>query len=269
VMTYVIQLTNAGPSDGSVTVSDALPAQLSNGSWVCSATGGAICAKASGNNNTMNTAATLPVGGKATYIYTATVMADNSVDTFTNVASITTPPGADPNSANNIVRDVNTIVVYQSGFEDGQTLALNVNSAGNVASAGTGESFTAQLGIDAGLLNSMGSTPVTIASGRSANGKNLFRVQLVRLGADVAMRTVTSTGDRLVSDVSAWRTVDLKQHVLNLGWQSASARDDDAHLSVAAGNLQMSATGHALTEPLRQLHIAVENDIPWLVPIGQ
>lgn len=268
VVNYVIQVTNAGPSDTSVTVSDALPAQLSNGSWVCSATGGASCAKSSGNNNMMNTSATVPVGGKATYIYTATLSSDNSVDTFTNTVSIGTPPGADPNGGNNSVQDVNTIVVYQSGFEaDPQALVLNVAPVNVAAASGAGDSFTVQMGVDASLLNHLGSKPVTIASGRSANGKNLFSVQLVRLGSDVAMRTLTSGSDGAFSDVSPWRTVDLKQHILNLDWQSASARGSDGYLNVAAGNSQMTAAGRNVKESVTQLHITLENNIPWLVPI--
>ncbi len=262
---YVIQVTNAGPSDVSVTVSDALPAQLSSGSWVCSATPNASCAKSSGNNNTMSTSATVPVGEAVTYIYTAKLMADNSVDTFTNVVSINTPPGVDPNGGNNVVRDVNTIVVYQSGFEpDSQTLAMNVAAAN-----GAGDYFAVQMGVDAGLLGHLGSRPVTVASGNSTDGKKLFSVQLARLGGDIGMRTLTKSADGVSSDVSPWRVIDLKQHLLNLDWQSASARGNDGYLSVAAGNSQMSPSPHNVTEAATQLHIAVENGVPWLVPVGQ
>jgi uncharacterized repeat protein (TIGR01451 family) len=273
VINYVIQVTNNGPSDTSVTVNDALPAQLSNGSWVCSATGGASCAKSSGMNNNLNTSATVPVGGKATYIYTATLASDNSVDTFTNTVSIGTPPGVDPNGANAVVKDINTIVVYQSGFEaDPQTLAVPVAgstaAATNVAAAdGSGDYVAVQMGIDASLLSHLGSTPVTIASGRSANGKNLFSVQLVRLGSDIAMRTLTRSGDSVFSDVSPWHTADLKQHVLNLDWQSASARGNDGYLNVEAGSSNMMAAGRNVRESVTQLHIALDNNIPWLVPI--
>jgi len=262
---YVIQVTNAGPSDVSVTVSDTLPAQLKDGSWICSATGGASCAKSSGNNNTMNTSATVPVNGKATYIFTATVAIDNNVDAFTNVVSIGAPTGADPNGGNNVVRDTNTVVVYQSGFEpDPQTLAMNVASASSA-----GDYFAVQMGVDAGLLNHLGSKPVTIASGLAANGKKLFSVQLARLGADIVLRTQTNPGNGAPHDVSAWRTVDLKQYVLSLDWQSASARGHDGYLNVAAGSSQMSPSAHDVKEPATQLQIAVENDIPWLVPIAQ
>lgn len=264
VVNYVIAVSNAGPSDTSATVSDALPAQLSNGSWVCSATGGASCAKASGNNNTMSTSATLPVGGVATYIYTATLMSDNSVDTFTNTVSIGTPSGTDPNGNNNTAKDVNLIVVYESDFEPDTVVAMNVASAG----AAGGSYFTVQMGVDAGLLNHLGSMPVTVASGHSANGDSLFSVQLVRLGGEIAMRTVTRAGDGVASEVSPWQTGNLKQSILSLGWQSASAHGSDGRLDVSAGNVRMSAAARNVTQPVTQLQIAVENNIPWLVPIA-
>jgi hypothetical protein len=122
---------------------------------------------------------------------------------------------------------------------------------------------------NAGLLNHLGSKPVTIASGLATNGKKLFSVQLARLGTDIVLRTQTNPGNGAPHDVSAWRTVDLKQHVLSLDWQSASARGHDGYINVAAGNSQMSPSTHDVKEPATQLQIAVENDIPWLLPIAQ
>jgi hypothetical protein len=117
------------------------------------------------------------------------------------------------------------------------------------------------------LTNRLATTPVTIASGRSANGKNLFSVQLIRLGTDVAMRTLTSIGDGVFSDVSPWRAVDLKQHLLTLDWQSASARGNDGYLNVQAPGSQLLVAGRNAKDPVTRLQIAVENNIPWLVPI--
>jgi hypothetical protein len=184
-------------------------------------------------------------------------MSDNSVDTFTNVVSIS---GADPNGNNNTVRDTNAIVVYASDFEVDQPVAMNVASIG-----GSGSSFTVQMGVDAGLLSGLGSMPVTVANGRSADGKNVFSVQLVRLGDEIAMRTVTRTADG-ISEASAWQTGDLKQHVLSLAWQSAAA-GNDGRLSVAAGSSHMAVAARNAKDSVTQLQIAVKNDIPWLVPI--
>ena len=262
VVTYVINITNAGPSNANtVNVDDALPAQLNSSSWVCSGTGGATC-KAGSGNNTINTSASIPAGGKVTYVYTATVASDNSMDTFTNTATAALSSGTDPNAANNSASDTDQLVVFWDGFEVGQSLAMNVATAGAGASF-----FTAQLGVDAALLNRLGTAPVTIASGRAANGKSLFSVQLIRLGTDVAMRTLTRTDDGIFSDVSAWQTIDIKSHVLTLDWQSASARGNDGYLNVEASGSQMLVVGRNAKDSVTHLQIAVENSIPWLVPI--
>ncbi len=263
VLTYVISITNAGPSDAGITgISDSLPVQLAGTSWTCGGTGGATCKAVSGNSMLNNQTATVPAGGTVTYLYTATVTNDNAMDQFTNTATAIVSAG-DPNP-NKSASDTDRLVVFLNGFEGGQPLAMPVAVTG-----GSGDSFAVQLGVDAGLLNQLGSAPLTIASGHSANGKDIFSVQLVRLGRDIAARTLTRVGDGVFRDVSPWRTVDLKQHVLGLAWQSASARGGDGYLNVATGNSQISITGHDVKEPVTQLQVAVKNDIPWLVPIDQ
>jgi uncharacterized repeat protein (TIGR01451 family) len=257
---YVIRVTNAGPSDAAVNVTDAMPTQLSSGSWVCSATGGASCSN-KGNGNTMNTNATVPVGGVATYTYTATVTTDDAGDDYTNTATVRATNGTDPNSANNSASDSDTIVLFLSGFEGSGTIASNV--AGGVGSA----SVTIKLGVDAGLLNTLGAAPVTIASGHSTNGRKLFSLQLMRLGGDIAMRTLTTIDDTAFSDVSPWQVVDLKQHVISLQWQSATARGDDGYLRTGPATQQVLTAANNARESLTQLQVATENQIPWLVLI--
>jgi hypothetical protein len=260
-ISYVMTITNAGPSDAVVNLTDTLPAQLSSASWVCTASGGASCSN-KGNGTTMNTNATVPVGGVATYTYSATVQSDDAGDNFTNTAVAHVTNGTDPNSANNTASDTDTIVLFLSGFE-GSTLAMNV-----AGSTGSG-SVMVQLGVDAGLLNTLDAAPVTIASGRSANGKTLFSLQLMRLGGSVAMRTLTTIDSTVFSDVSPWQVVDLKPGVLGLQWQPATARGDDGYLRTGPGSQVALTAANNAQESLTQLQVTVENDIPWLVLIGQ
>jgi uncharacterized repeat protein (TIGR01451 family) len=262
VVNYVIRLTNAGPSDAAVSVSDTSPPQLSNPSWVCSATGGATCAKSSGNN-ALNTTATVPVGGVATYVYSMTVQSDDAGDSFVNTARSSVTNGSDPNGTNNTVSETNTIVVFLSGFEGHTTTPTNV-----VEGTGGG-SITAQFGLDAGLLNTLGPAPVTVASGHSSEGRKLFSLQLMRLGGDVAMRTLTTIDNTVFSDVSPWQVVDLKQHVLGLQWQSATARGDDGYLRTGPATQNVLTAANNAQERLTQLQVSVENEIPWLVLIQQ
>jgi len=261
VVSYVIQLTNAGPSDAAVSVSDTLPAQLSNASWVCSATGGASCGKSSGNN-ALNSNATVPVGGVATYVYTATVQSDDAGDTYTNSARSSVTNGTDPNGQNNSASDSDTIVLFLSGFEGKSGFVTN--SAGSIGGAGL---VTTQLGVDAGLLNNLGPAPVTVASGTSASGRTLFSLQLMRLGGNAMMRTLTTIDDTVFSDVSPWQVVDLKQHIIGLQWQSASAHGDDGFLRTGPASQQALMAANNAHEPLTGFKVTVENDIPWLVVI--
>jgi hypothetical protein len=125
-------------------------------------------------------------------------------------------------------------------------------------------SVTATFGVDAGLLNRLpANSPVTVATGTAANGRPLFGVQLVRLGNDVAMRTLTTIDDTEFSVLSAWQIVDMKAHAFGLSWQSATAHGDDGWLRVGA--LPLSANN--ARENLAALHVAVDHDVPWLVTI--
>ena len=262
VMTYVINITNAGPSYADITsISDPLPAQLSGNSWICSGTPGATCKAASGNSMLNNQTATVPPGGTITFHFTATVVSDTAGGQFTNTVTATVSAG-DP-SPSKSASDTDMLHLFFNGFEGSQTLAVHPAAA---SGSGT-DSVAMQLGVDAGLLSHLGSAPVTVVRGRSASGKSLFSVQLARAGGDIIARTLTSTGNDVFSDVSSWQRIDLKQHVIGLSWQSASARGGDGLLNVATGNSQMSVTGRSETALLSELQIEVAGDIPWLVPI--
>lgn len=257
---YVIQVSNLGPSDAAVNLTDNLPAQLSKmASWVCSGSGGASCSN-KGNGNSMNTNATVPVGGVATYMYSSSVASDDAGDSFTNVAVAQVTNGTDPNTANNSASDTDTIVVFIDDFEGAGAAAMKVSVSG-----GGGASITT--GVDGGLLGSLGPAPVTVATGRSHNGSKLFSLQLVRLGGDVLMRSLTPIDGTPFSDVSPWETVDLKQHLLTLSWQSATSRGDDGYLRAGSSLRQVLLSANNAPDDLTQLEIRVENGIPWLVPV--
>jgi uncharacterized repeat protein (TIGR01451 family) len=258
VLDYVIDVTNpSGPSTAVATVSDALPSELTSGSWVCTPTGSAACNNGSGN--TLNDTATLPVGGKASYVYSATVQSAGAGDQIVDSASVSLTAGSDPVPSNNSATDTDTVVIFRDGFEGGEVQVASVNAAG----AGY---VTAQLHVDAGLLGGLGIVPVEIASGRSADGKRLFTLQIARFGHDIALRTLT-TASRGESRNSAWQTVDLDRHVLEFAWQSASDHRADGYFAVAAGGTPVLIDGRAVPDRLTTLQINVENRVPWLMLI--
>jgi len=259
VIDYVIEVTNgAGPSNASATVTDALPAQLSGGTWTCVASNGATCGSPSGSGNTLSDSASLPQGSKVDYTYTATVMSSNSNGQISNLVSAKMNSGGNQAQANLTATDSDTVVIFDSSFESAsKPLSLGVTGGNG------GSSVTAQLGVDAGLLNTVTVAPVTIATGRAADGRTLFSIQLMRMGAKVAMRTLTTIDDTQFSDVSAWKVIELKQNIIALAWQSASSRGDDGYLRI--GSLPLSSNNSR--DGLTHLQVATQNDIPWLVPV--
>ena len=102
VVSYSIRVTNAGPSaaDGA-TFADVVPAAITNVSWTCNASGGALCSAASGTgNNIAMTIAKFPMSGELIFLVTGRAPA--TAQTITNTATITAPPTVvDPDPKDN------------------------------------------------------------------------------------------------------------------------------------------------------------------------
>lgn len=259
---YIMEVKNLGPSDAAVNLTDNLPAQLSTkASWVCTGAGGASCVK--GQGSAMNTNATIPAGGTATYVYSSTVASDDAGNSFTNVAVAHVNNGTDPNGANNSASDTDIVVVFNSGFEGSVAAAMQTTAASG------GASMTAQFGVDAGLLNQLDTIPVTVVSGQSGSGAKLFDLQLMRLGSDVLMRSYVPIDGTIYGDVSPWETVDLGQGQLYVQWQSATSAGDDGFLRAGSLNNPVLLSANNEQQALAQTKVRVENDIPWLVFEGQ
>ncbi len=101
---YTINVTNHGPATGAATVTDVLPPALSGTSWTCTASGGATCPAGPIPAGNLGQNVTLPVGGTATFVLTATVANTATAGPLSNTASVEPAPGSgvtDTNSANN------------------------------------------------------------------------------------------------------------------------------------------------------------------------
>jgi uncharacterized repeat protein (TIGR01451 family) len=255
-LNYVIVASNAGPSNAQATVTDNLPALLSGGSWVCSGTAGVTCAN--GTGNALSDSATLPAGGTATYVYSATV-ASAGGDLLDNSASISLAAGSDPGPFNNSYLDHDVIVIFKHGFQ-GATLLVD--------GIGTGSDYVvAQLRIDSGLSDGLSIVPVAVAKGRGADGQLLFTLELARFGSDIAVRIVTRDVDGL-SQRSPWQPVDTSQRLLRFSWQSASGAAADGYLKVDGGLAPLVISGRSEENRLKHLQIATEGQVPWLLRIG-
>jgi len=259
-LNYVITVSNAsGPQTATVMVSDILPAELTDGAWTCVPTGAATCAD--GTGDTLSDSASLPAGTSAIYVYSATVLAAGSGDLIANSASAAVTGGAvDPNPANNTASDTpaDVVVVFRDGFD---TAAQTIDALDRF-SDGAGF-ISAQLLVNASLLDGLGIMPVAVASGETAGGATTFTIELARFNAQYVMRLlVRDTQGPTVR--SEWRAADLAAGVLDFAWQSASAGKQDGYLHLAAGTASVQSVGRSNTEHLVRLHIAVRDDLPWL-----
>jgi uncharacterized repeat protein (TIGR01451 family) len=115
--TYVLLVSNAGPEDVlGARVTDILPPQLSNASWTCTSTGGAVC-PATGTG-TVDALVNMPSGSSVTFLLTVTAQA-NPEQVVTNRATVTPPVNApDPVLGNNESSDTDPIGLFGDGLED-------------------------------------------------------------------------------------------------------------------------------------------------------
>gem|GEM_PF-710659 len=251
---YVITVSNAGPSAATVTVSDTLPAELDDGAWTCTPTGGATCSNGSGN--VLGDTASLPVGKGVTYVYSATVIGGDRIDN--TVSATVTGAVVDPNPANNSASDAtDLVVIFRDGFD---TAGTDASLDGHTDAAGF---VGATLRIDTTLLDRVGIMPVTIATGASNGVGSAVAIDLARIGTGYAMRVVARDASGK-TERSAWRTVDLAAGALDLAWQPASAGRRDGYVELGAGADSVQIAGRDDAARLSRLRILVEDDRPWL-----
>jgi uncharacterized repeat protein (TIGR01451 family) len=110
MVTYTIVVTNAGPTAVSgATVTDTLPAALTNAVWTCVAASGNSC-PASGIGN-IGASVDLAAGGRVTFTVSALV-ASSATSNLSNTASVATPAGiVDSNPSNNSATDTDSVTM--------------------------------------------------------------------------------------------------------------------------------------------------------------
>ncbi|MBO9661606.1 ExeM/NucH family extracellular endonuclease [Dokdonella sp.] len=244
-----------GTATATVNVHDALPAELGDGSWTCAPTGTATCA--GGNGDTLSDSATLPPGTRAIYTYSATVQG-GAGEVIVQSASATVGGGVvDPNPANNSATDTpaTIIVIFRDGFDD---------AAATQPLAGDGAGFvSAQLQVEAALLDRLGAMPVEVARGETTDGTSAFAIELARFGTQHALRlTLRDAQGR--PQRGEWRTVDLAAAPLDLAWQSATPAAADGYVRLAAGSASLQATERSDASRLVRLRIREVDGAPWL-----
>lgn len=126
-VTYTIAASNAGPDAANgATVTDTMPAALTDVTWTCVGAGGGTCTAAGAGdiNDTVN----LPSSASVTYTVTALVALSAGGSSLANTATITPPQGVtDPDPEDATDTDTNAVV---SGDSDGDGLSDSTELAG-------------------------------------------------------------------------------------------------------------------------------------------
>ena len=111
-LTYTVIARNNGPNNITATnvpIVDTMPVQLTGVTWTCAPSGGGVCGQTSGTGN-INTTATLPFNGAATYTINGTVANTTPYGTqIANTASLTAPTN-DYNSNDNSASVTTSVV---------------------------------------------------------------------------------------------------------------------------------------------------------------
>jgi uncharacterized repeat protein (TIGR01451 family) len=129
---YTIVVRQNGPSaSGAATVTDTLPAEITGGSWTCTASGGSTC-PASGAGN-ISTPVTLALGGTATFTLSGTV-SPAATGTVANTASVAAPGTVtDPVAANDQATDTDNVSLEVSELVHATTTVRELGSSGSPA----------------------------------------------------------------------------------------------------------------------------------------
>lgn len=118
---YVVVVSNAGPHTGSsmVTVID-YPKLIGGGSWTCVPTGGATCSSGS-SDQFLTDSLVLPAGSSATYIYTVVIPSTDQTQIDMSATLTVLAPVGDPDFFNDVAFDIDAVVIFRDGFDDGAT----------------------------------------------------------------------------------------------------------------------------------------------------
>ena len=201
-VTCTIVVTNGGP--GNVTgavVSDNFPAIFTGVTFTATQTGGASGFTASGSGNINNTV-TMPAGSVITYRATGTI-SPSANGTLVDTATVTAPGDVpDPNLANNIATDIDTIVLsadlkvtvtdgkstVNSGTAVTYTIVVTNNGPGNVPGAPVSDNFPA---VFTGM--SFTATDTGGASGFTASGSGNINDTVTMPSGSVITYTAAGT----------------------------------------------------------------------------
>ncbi|MEZ0112070.1 putative repeat protein (TIGR01451 family) [Catenulispora sp. EB89] len=102
-ITFTLTATNAGPAAAAgAVVQDTVDSQLTGVAWSCAATGGAVCATATGTGNAVSANVDIPVGGQIVITVKGNTSTSMKTQVLNNTATIAAAAGStDPDLTDN------------------------------------------------------------------------------------------------------------------------------------------------------------------------
>ena len=245
--TYRIAVSNVGNTavNGGV-VTDTLPPELDqvSASWICLPLGTATCTP-TGVGHLNDSSSNIPPGGGVVYLLTTRVPIDGVVPTEQVANSVSVSASGDTNASNDTATWIATVVVFRDGFGQGEdgSQGAQTSLAHPVGSLDDG----ATLMLDPALASQAPYVSSPWLRATDATGREVLRVDSLRLANDVLVRIISSNVDGGESH-SDWMALGAQPVALALA--DASARRHQLILLGAnSANLQLTVPSWA-TLPL-------------------
>ena len=219
ILTYTIDVGNAGPSDANgAVVQDLLPASLTSATWTCTPSSGASCSP-SGSGN-INDVVNIPINGTLTYTLTATVANTANSDIINN-ATVNPPAGiTDTNLSNNSASDIDQLDLLSITKTASPTFYLNagdtITYSYTVTNTGTSILYAPFAVVDTKLpgLDCSSTAPSNLNPGQSFPCTGTYTVQSVDITntfiTNQAHATAQDSTGYPVTSNTATQTVNLK-----------------------------------------------------------
>lgn len=253
--TYIITVTNAGPSDVSLArVTDFFPAELNNVSYTSSAINGTVTGNTSSGNGDINDAVNMTAG--SSLIYTVMATLDNSAtQPLSNTATVDAPPNTtETDPSNNSATDTNVLVLTadlaitkddgSTTVEPGQTLDYTIvvtnNGPNNVVGASVTDTFPNELtGVSYTSSATGGASGNTNGQGEIDDDVNL------PVGSTITYNATGTVSTLATSDIVNMATVTEPVGVVDP--TPSNNTDTDLTVLIPGVDLQISKTNNQIS----------------------
>ncbi|MDO9079542.1 MAG: hypothetical protein Q7U44_01990, partial [Desulfuromonadales bacterium] len=201
-LTYTVTARNYGPNlvtvANNVPIVDTVPAALTGVTWTCAGSNGGTCGAASGSGNNINTTASLPFNGAASYTISGTVAGGTPPGSIlSNTATLAPPAGITDYKPSDNSATVTT-TVSTGTITIGGTVYSDSGAGGGIAHNGVrdgtepgtnGGGCTAKLFRSNDLTTTLGTATVSAAGAYSFTGVPAYGDYIIILSTTATVNT--------------------------------------------------------------------------------